>query len=484
MIVLFVHGWSVTHTNTYGELPQWLEQQSKAGFLEMRVGNIYLGRYISFDDTVTVDDIARALNQAIREELADKLEAGERFACITHSAGGPIVRKWMDLYYKNKLAHCPLSHLIMLAPANHGSALAQLGKSKLSRIKSFFEGVEPGQQVLDWLELGSDMSWQLNESWLSYDCTAQGIYPFVLAGQKIDHQFYDALNTYTGETGSDGVIRVAATNMNYSLLKLHQEGTNGESLVVTQMLRAQPMAFGVLPGCAHSGRNIGIIRSVTMANAATHPTALWILRCLQVKTRASYTALAKELTQVTEDTQKKEHATEVKTLVFKREFITNRYSMIIFRLIDDRGNHLSDYDLYLTAGPKYSELALPTGFFVDRQRNMNNRGKLTYYLDYDIMEAGINTPQMQGKLGFRIKAYPEASTQALAYYRLLDFHSSLTDINKMLHPNETIMVEIMLQRRVDRSVFRITNNLTPAKISAKPAGKSLDEFCISTQKDQ
>lgn len=474
MIVIFVHGWSVTHTNTYGELPQWLESQSKDGKLDIQVGNIYLGHYISFDDTVTVDDIARAFDQAVRDEIADKLRDGERFACITHSTGGPIVRKWMDLYFKNHLEKCPLSHLIMLAPANHGSALAQLGKSRLARIKSFFEGVEPGQHVLDWLELGSDMSWQLNESWLDYDCTAHGIYSFVLTGQKIDRQLYDAVNSYTGEAGSDGVVRVTAANMNYSLLKLHQEGNNGENLVVAKMRRTPPMAFGVLPGRSHSGKNIGIIRSVTMANAATHPTAIWVLRCLQVKNRNSYTTLAKELDKMTEETQKNEHTESVKTLIYKREYFTNRYSMIIFRLIDDRGNHLVDYDLYLTAGPKYSEYALPTGFFVDRQRNLHNQGKLTYFLDYDIMEAGINTPKMQGNLGFCIKAYPEARNQALAYYKLLDFHSSLADINKILHPNETVMVEIMLQRRVDKTVSRIINNLSPAKISVKPTGKKID----------
>lgn len=474
MIVIFVHGWSVTHTNTYGELPQWLERQRNDGTLNIQIGNIYLGRYISFDDTVTVDDIARAFDQAVRDEITDKLQNGERFACITHSTGGPIVRKWMDLYFKNNLAKCPLSHLIMLAPSNHGSALAQLGKSRLGRIKSFFEGIEPGQQVLDWLELGSDMSWQLNESWLDYDCTAHGIYSFVLTGQKIDRQLYDAVNSYTGEAGSDGIVRVAATNMNYSLLRLHQEGSNGENLVVAKMLRTHSMAFGVLPGCSHSGKNIGIIRSVTMANAATHPTAIWVLRCLQVRTPGSYNTLAKELDKLTQETQKNEHIEDVKTLIFKREYITNRYSMIIFRLIDDRGNHLADYDLYLTAGPQYSEGALPTGFFVDRQRNIRNRGKLTYFLDYDIMETGLNTSQMQSNLGFRIKAYPEASNQALAYYRVLDFHSSLADINQILRPNETVMVEIMLQRRIDKAVSRITNNLTPAKISVKPTGQKVD----------
>lgn len=474
MIVIFVHGWSVTHTNTYGELPQWLESQGKEGKLAIQVGNIYLGRYISFDDTVTVDDIARAFDHAVRDEIADKLQSGERFACITHSTGGPVVRKWMDLYYKNKLAKCPLSHLIMLAPANHGSALAQLGKSRLGRIKSFFEGIEPGQHVLDWLELGSNMSWQLNESWLDYDCLANGIYSFVLTGQKIDRQLYDAVNSYTGEAGSDGVIRVASANMNYSLLKLHQDGDKGENLVVTNMKRTKQMALGILPGCSHSGRKMGILRSVTMANAANHPTAIWILRCLQVKNRDAYNTLAKDLDKLTKETQEKEHIDVVKTLLHERKFITNRYSMIVFRIIDDRGNHLDDYDLYLTAGPQYSEYALPTGFFVDRQQNQYDQGKLTYYLDYDIMETGINTPKMQGNLGFRLKAYPEANDYALAYYRLLDFHCSLADINKILHPNETLMVEIMLQRRVDRTVSRITNNLTPAKISKKPTGQKVD----------
>lgn len=472
MIVIFVHGWSVTHTNIYGELPQWLE--SKSGILNIQVGNIYLGQYISFDDTVTVDDIARAFDHAVREEIADKLRNGERFACITHSTGGAVVRKWMDLYFKNNLAKCPLSHLIMLAPANHGSALAQLGKSRLGRIKSFFEGIEPGQHVLDWLELGSDMSWRLNESWLDYDCTTHGIYSFVLTGQKIDRQLYDAVNSYTGEAGSDGVVRVAAANMNYSLLKLHQEGSNGENLVVANMIRSQPMALGVLPGCSHSGKKMGIIRSVTMANADTHPTALWVLKCLQVKSTNAYNKLAQELDKLTKETQEYEQTEQIKTLIYKREYTTNRYSMIIFRLIDDRGNHLDDYDLYLTAGPQYSENALPTGFFSDRQQNQRNKGKLTYFLNYDIMEAGINTPQMQGKLGFRIRAHPEASDQALAYYKTLDFHCSLADINKILHPNETVMVEIMLQRRVDRSVSRITNNLTPAKINRKPTGERVD----------
>jgi len=65
------------------------------------------------------------------------------------------VRKWIDLYHRRKLEKCPLGHLVMLAPANHGSALAQLGKGRLARMKFFADGVEPGTGVLDWLELAA-----------------------------------------------------------------------------------------------------------------------------------------------------------------------------------------------------------------------------------------------------------------------------------------------------------------------------------------
>ncbi len=472
MIVIFVHGWSVQNTDTYGELPRWLESQASTGGLDIQVGNIYLGRYISFDDSVTVDDIARAFAQALRDELTSKFKSGQRFACVTHSTGGPVVRKWMDLYYKDKIDKCPLSHLIMLAPANHGSALAQLGKSRLSRIKSFFQGVEPGQRILDWLELGSEGSWELNESWLDYDCPAKGVYPFVLTGQKIDRSLYDALNSYTGEAGSDGVVRVAAANMNYTLLRLRQAGD--DDLVVDRLRPSSRMAFGVLPGRSHSGDDMGIIRSVTMTNASQHPTAQWVLRCLRVSSRSAYNSVYTDLAKLTADTQEAERTERVHVLIGTRKYITNRHSMVIFKFVDDRGNNLADYDLYLTAGPQYDEDELPEGFFVDRQRNQRNPAKLTYYLDYDVMAEGLSKPKMQGKLGFRVKARPEPSDAALAYYRPLHFRSSLATINKMLIPNETVMIEITLLRRVDKTVFRIANDLTPAPIDPTPTKSEVD----------
>ncbi len=482
MIVIFVHGWSVRNTDTYGGLPRYVASQPGPDGQPFKVANIYLGRYISFDDAVTVDDISRAFENAIREELADEIEAGERIACITHSTGGPVIRNWIDLYYRDALKKCPLTHLVMLAPANHGSALAQLGKSRLSRMKFFVEGAEPGERVLDWLELGSNEAWALNERWLDYDCVKDGLFPFVLTGQTIDRGFYDALNSYTDEIGSDGVVRVAAANLNYSMLSLIQ-GNDGSLTVRRDIQRSKPTAMGVLPKLAHSGDDIGIIRSV-QANGQrppnivrdlnlprAHPTATWVVRCLQVKTAAEYQQVAKELAEITERTQIDEKVETHKTLFWTREFRNSRCSQVIIRIRDDRGHTMSEYDLYLTAGPNYSEQDLPSGFFVDRQRNRRNPGQLTYYLNWDVMDTGLRREELQSKIGFRVEARPGPSSSALAFYKLLDFRSTLDVLEKALVPNQTLMVDIELKRVVDATVFRISNDLKPGKIDPKPSNK-------------
>ena len=468
MQIVLVHGWSVTNTDTYGELPQWLAQQAERA----QVSHVYLGRYVSFVDTLTLDDVARALQQALQDALGADMSQG--FACITHSTGGPVVRLWMHLYHRGNLAQCPLKHLVMLAPANHGSALAQLGKGVLGRLKSLTEGVEPGVGILDWLELGSAQSWALNSEWLHYDCVAAGIYPFVLTGQTIDRSLYDHLNSYTGEPGSDGVVRAAAANMNYSLLRLHQDvRPGGDTLELDAMTRAPRTAFGILPGLAHSGEDIGIIRSVRLASAASHPTALWVRRCLAVRSKADYDKLCGDLDAVTEQTQQDERLEVEQKLFGKKKYITSRYTMLVLRFIDDRGNILNDYDLYITGGPEYRRDDLPPGFFVDRQRNRRDAGKLSYFLDYDVLRRGLSRKTMQGRIGFEVVARPRQESGALAYYRPLHFRSDRGALSRILKPNQTLMVEISLARRVDTAAFRITGDLKPGPFGSQPSGKEV-----------
>ena len=47
MLVVFVHGWSVTNTDTYGGLPIALAKNAPAG-VDIKVEHLYLGKYVSF----------------------------------------------------------------------------------------------------------------------------------------------------------------------------------------------------------------------------------------------------------------------------------------------------------------------------------------------------------------------------------------------------------------------------------------------------
>jgi len=261
LFLVFVHGYSVTNLDTYGELPLRLLNEARARGIDAHVENIYLGRYISFNDEVRLDDVSRAMQAAVQEQIPQNT----KFICITHSTGGPVVRNWHHLFYENQNTGCPMSHLIMLAPANNGSALAQLGKTRLSRVKSWFDGVEPGQRILDWLELGSSEAWELNKNWIfngAAQISERGIFPFVLIGQDIDRKLYDHINSYTGELGSDGVVRTASANLNedYILLKQEPPLSNGNSrgsvadkLEVAEFKEGPQIPMRILTAKSHSG---------------------------------------------------------------------------------------------------------------------------------------------------------------------------------------------------------------------------------------
>lgn len=470
MRIVFVHGWSVSNTNTYGGLPEALAKHAPAS-LAVEVQHLYLAKYVSFADEVSVEDIARGMQHAIEAEVRPKLAAGERFACITHSTGGPVVRKWIDLVYRGTLSTCPMGHLVMLAPANHGSALAQLGKGRLSRMKSLIaDGVEPGTGVLDWLELGSSQSWDLNAEWLGYDCVTSGLFPFVLTGQSIDRSLYDNLNSYTDEAGSDGVVRAAAANLNYGKIRMVQRE---DQLVLDDEHVSLPTAFGVLPGLAHSGEKIGIMRSVKPTGPRTHPTLKWTLKCLGVDSADSYAAVSAELATLTAETQEKERVEEVtRGFLFTRTFYTDRYSMLVLRLRDDRGNTLKDYDLLFTAGAKYDPNHLPAGFFVDRQRNSITPGTLTYYVNHDKLVPSDPKDPMKGKFGLKVVARP---SEGFAYYTVAEYRGTFEELSGYLKPNQTLMIDIVLERHVTEGVFRLTQDLAPEDFRKQAKGGELPE---------
>lgn len=505
IVLVFLHGWSVTHTDTYGSLPERLVGELRESGKPARIEDVHLGRYISFQDEVRVKDIARAFEQAVKDQLLTILKDTGRFVCVTHSTGAPVVREWWQRFYRDTkpVRACPMSHLIMLAPANFGSALAQLGKSRVSRLKHWAQGVEPGQGVLDWLELGSAESWDLNLRWIETDAQgigAAGMFPFVLTGQRVDRSFYDSLNTYTGEVGSDGVVRVASANLNSRLIRLKQEQPllvdekdgiwKAKHLQYVSITESPPTAFRVVKNRAHSGTGMGIMRSVTkrIGGAKNKDTVDAIVECILVRNRNDYRKLAREFDATTNVIQEEEHI-EVETGLFRkpRYFIHDRCSMVVFRVRDDEGYPVEDYDLVLVAGEQSDSNHLPRGFFVDKQRNKVNPECITFFFNYNVMNGspelwyegqdngGTRTKVRDAvpgaeSLGFRIEPRP---SQGFVHYLPCEIKASQKLLEAALRPNSTTLVDIELRRVVFKNVARLDRTTRPHSFKHLPPGDKI-----------
>lgn len=479
-LVVFVHGWSVSTTATYGGLPERLLAECRAAGIPLAVRNIHLGRYVSFRDEVRLEDLSRAFEAAIRREFKSDLERGERFACITHSTGGPLIRDWWWRHYANRGARPPMSHLIMLAPANFGSTLAQLGRSRIGRLKAWFHGMEPGEGILDWLEPGSAESWALNLDWIRHGAERigdRGPWPFVLAGQTIDRKMYDPIVSLTAESGSDGVVRVASANLNARYLRLEQEPPRllpgsrkrrefqAPTLSVAGSASAPPVPMRILAGCSHSGPERGIQRAVHRrpGHRKGAQTVQSILRCLTTRSRAQYRALTEAMDRESDDVQAAERVEfENRLLLPDSRFIHDRMAQLIVRVEDDRGHAVEDVDLILTAGEHSSPNHLPRGFLAHSQRNKRHMGTMTYLFNHDVMtgcgavvcdgiEARAATPGA-GKLGLKILPRPD---RGHVHYLPCEIQATAELLENVLQANRTTLLDIVLRRVVRHGVFRL-----------------------------
>ncbi|HEY4108315.1 hypothetical protein [Puia sp.] len=480
--LVFVHGWSVTNLNTYGQLPLRLRAEFAAHGETAAIHEIWLARYISFHDEVQLADISRAFQAAIDEQLAGIVAAGERFIVITHSTGGPVLRDWWARYWKSSAKPGPMSHLIMLAPANFGSALAQLGKGTLGRLRSWTQGVQPGQGVLDWLELGSAPAWALNTDWITTaqsPAGANGFYPFVIVGQSIDRQLYDNLNSYTGEIGSDGCVRSAGANLNADMVIIKQnlstaaDGSLQDGDPALEYHTAPATPFLIVKGKSHSGDTMGIMTSIKAetTDAPSQETVNAILTAIRVANEADYANAINSFaaqTAANQQIQRLESVSDRLITLTKRYFIHDRFCMVIFRLLDTEGNALKDFDLLFTAGDN-SPNHLPEGFFADRQQNSHHPETITYFVNYDILKGapavtdGAKTVREAApgitKLGLQVKPRPDSG---FVHYRPLEIVAQPEFFDKMVKPNSTILVDIRLKRLVSKEVFRLEGPLGPA----------------------
>ena len=219
--IVLVHGYSAESpspdptsiANIYGTLPQRLRATYD-------VIEVDLSRYVSLNDSVSVADIARGLNRALVEQHPDLLQSG--FHVVIHSTGALVIRRWIADFSPKP---SPVRNLVYLAGANLGSGWASIGQGQIARWGRFvFErGAQRGVKVLQSLEFGSSATIDLHLSFLRQDSRMVENYKvqeFVIVGTQADAAWFEFPVRYAHEDGSDGVVRVSASNLNFNYLEI------------------------------------------------------------------------------------------------------------------------------------------------------------------------------------------------------------------------------------------------------------------------
>ncbi|MBA3543022.1 MAG: hypothetical protein H0T83_01045 [Chthoniobacterales bacterium] len=217
--IVLIHGYSsesptadpTSIANIYGDLPRRLRESYD-------VVEIDLSRYVSLNDSVSIADIARALNRALLEQHPGLLKDG--FHVVIHSTGALVIRTWIKLFSP---LPSPVRNLVYLAGANLGSGWASIGQGQVARWGRFvFErGAQRGVKVLQSLEIGSSPTIDLHLSFAQSGTRMLEdfkVQEFIIIGTQADPGWFAFPIRYAHEDGSDGVVRVAAGNLNFNHL--------------------------------------------------------------------------------------------------------------------------------------------------------------------------------------------------------------------------------------------------------------------------
>lgn len=210
--LVIVHGWSDdsrSFRNLSNQLTSWFGTPP----LQIRLAD-----WISLQDDVTYRDLVEAMDRAWSGMNLPRTPRSVDI--VTHSTGALVVRDWMTHFFTPETV--PIMRFLMLAPANFGSPLAHTGQSFLGRvIKGWNKFIfQTGRQVLKGLELGSPYTVQLAQRDLFDPANTWYGEGKVLATVLVGNTGYDGIEAIANEEGGDGTVRISTANLNAHQLVL------------------------------------------------------------------------------------------------------------------------------------------------------------------------------------------------------------------------------------------------------------------------
>ena len=227
-------------------------------------------------------------------------------------------------------------HLVTVAGANHGSSLAQVGRSAIARVfRGLVEKRPVGERVLADLDYGSTFLRRLNREWL--DAWNNGlrneVYCFSFGGDKHwtdEPRFPEIPGWQFLESGSDSVVRISGANLNYSFAT-----ADAPMCTLRYQTLNQPAAHLVIPHYTHGGILGGVY-------ASQEPPFVALLQALRVADNAGYEAVVADWRQRTESWGALNRAQVNATIVFHLRDETARTVDDSWVLLQDPGQNASN----------------------------------------------------------------------------------------------------------------------------------------------
>jgi hypothetical protein len=439
--------------------------------------NVFLLNYASMDDQSKFSDFADKL-----DEDYDKQFAGERIDVACHSTGALVVRLWLDLHYARQRAEgktkprSPVEHLLMFAPANFGSDLAEMGQSFLGKFRSTFfnsnrkpgDFLESGKYVLQGLEPASPFQWDLS----SRDLHGEGFFNPELGDDNVCFPFvFAAGRGYGGlqarivkdrkKPGTDGTVRICGTSLNTRkcIVDFCRRAVNPVWL--------EERKFGNMSLAIFGEFNHGSIIEHTEQFA--RGPGKWALEALGVASRAAYDKFAARAEEFT-----------------RRNYDGDPYQQFFFRVRDDVGLPVTDFyiDFYaqLPNNAVHEKLTLEFDktFEAEFYRHSADPSCRALLLNLADLRAYFKRLKAaKAHLVFDVYAIsPIKEVRYLPAFATIFGEGANEDEPSFLYENTTTLVEIVLNRVASDQVLHLVNfdlkaiKLPPTDATTSASGRA------------
>jgi hypothetical protein len=285
-----------------------------------------------------------------------------------------------------------------------------------------------GTQILKSLELGSRHSWEANSvlltdrSWLK-----QGIRPYCLTGDRVRRDvFKSRIFPAAYEKGSDGVVRVAAGNLNFRRYRL-----DARTRRFRKLGEVSGIPFAALARYEHSGPGRGIMNSITTRadpSKDKYRNLRLILDCLRVGNARDYRNVNNLLARATRETRNRKPAFAQLDLWFR----------------DDTGAAIGDYAWELGAYVAGTEK--PSRTIAHTHRNRVDGSHFTVFIDL---------AEFEPRQTYFMRILADSGTP-LFRYQPNEFTVQLTgrQLRDIFAADQTTQIEVVFERSSDVNLFR------------------------------